>query len=102
MKVINSILKSLACNLNAKIHYGASPRTSDSSPVKMSEASVDKDPAQTLGDRLIDIEMQGASQKALFTLGHLVPLTCGHNGIPHYMELEILKHHLKNSNLLKS
>jgi len=99
LKIINSILKSLSSNLHAKINYGASPRTSDSSPtVKISETNVDKDPAQSLGDRLIDIE----SHKGVLTLGHLVPLTCGHNGIPHYMELEVLKHHLKNSNLLKS
>jgi len=100
--VINSILKSLACNLNAKIQYGASPRTTNTSPgLKLQESNVDKDPAQSLGDRLIDIEMQESSNKALFTLGHLVPLTCGHNGVPHYMELEVLKHHLKSSNLLK-
>ena len=100
--MINSILKSLACNLNAKIQYGASPRTNNTSPsVKLQDSSVDKDPAQSLGDRLIDVEMQESSNKTLFTVGHLVPLTCGHNGIPHYMELEVLKHHLKSSPLLK-
>ena len=100
LSYISSHFFTLSQNLSVKINtQSVSTFSPEISPLlelqeKKRKASIG------LGDRLIDLESQDSSLP-VSTLGHLIPLSCGHNGVPHYMEMEVYKYHLKNSGLFK-
>jgi hypothetical protein len=52
------------------------------------------------GERFIELSdktLQATTQ----VLGHLIPLSCGHNGVPKAVEIEAYEYHLRNSKFLE-
>lgn len=52
-------------------------------------------------NQVITIEAPAGSHLSFQTLGHLLPLSCGHNGALNKMEATIYEHYLKKSGLVK-
>ncbi len=64
---------------------------------------------QDQGDKLIqdkekktEVFDESVEIENTFSLGHLVPLTCGHNGSFKPQELEFYEYHLRKSKILET
>ena len=72
--------------------------------INVNEIEEYKDQEHTLEDRLIephDPSYEPLKSTGPFSVGHLIPLNCGHNGVPNNNELEIYQQHLFHSGLFR-